>query len=288
MKALRILVVDDASFIRDLIKRSIKERFGGFQIDDAINGKKAMQAMQKYQYDLILCDWEMPEASGIEVLTWLRAREQEQGFQATPFIMVTSRGDKAFVVKAVQAGVNDYIGKPFTGDKLIEKIIKVLAKKYPELKGATGASPKGLFKDSANNLLNASGSADVLSAGSPSSKLVDKNLASKRQKSDKPKGKALLRTSASKFETLIRDINLKEVMLQVARTEQSPRVFDQVVVDISHPTEEGVVASMNASIISCAAYDGTATATSMKCKILWQDDDPAKLEILSKIIELIR
>ena len=75
-----------------------------------MNGRKAQQMLARERFDLILCDWEMPEMSGLELLTWCRTQD---ALKAVPFIMVTSRGDKENVVQAIQAGVSDFIGKPF-------------------------------------------------------------------------------------------------------------------------------------------------------------------------------
>ncbi|MDR4168348.1 response regulator, partial [Bacillus paranthracis] len=106
-----MLVVDDATFIRDLVKRVLRTRMPNVQVEEAINGKRAIQILHKQQIDLVLCDWEMPEMSGLEVLQWMRAQD---AYQKTPFIMITSRTDKEYVVQAVQAGASDYIGKPFS------------------------------------------------------------------------------------------------------------------------------------------------------------------------------
>ena len=89
--------------------------------------------LSRQNVDLILCDWEMPEMSGLELLTWCRAQEN---LKTTPFIMVTSRGDKENVVQAIQAGVSDYIGKPFSNDQLVAKIKKALSR-------AAAGSPGG-------------------------------------------------------------------------------------------------------------------------------------------------
>ncbi len=113
MSKVSALVVDDAPFIRDLMKKGLRDNFPGLHIEEAVNGRKAQQLLSRQNVDLILCDWEMPEMSGLELLTWCRAQEN---LKTTPFIMVTSRGDKENVVQAIQAGVSDYIGKPFSND----------------------------------------------------------------------------------------------------------------------------------------------------------------------------
>ena len=125
MGKVNVLVVDDASFIRDLLKKGLRDHFPGIQIEEAINGRKAQQLLARASIDLILCDWEMPEMSGLELLTWCR---EQESLKATPFIMVTSRGDKENVIQAIQAGVSDYIGKPFSNDQLVTKVKKALAR----------------------------------------------------------------------------------------------------------------------------------------------------------------
>jgi CheY-like chemotaxis protein len=125
MSKISVLVVDDAPFIRDLVKKCLRNAFPGIVVEDAVNGRKAQSLMMHNSYDMVLCDWEMPEMSGLELLTWTREQENSK---TLPFIMVTSRGDKENVVQAIQAGVSDYIGKPFTNEQLMTKVKKALAK----------------------------------------------------------------------------------------------------------------------------------------------------------------
>ena len=125
MSKVNVLIVDDASFIRDLMKKGLRSQFPGIQLEEAVNGRKAQQIIAAQSFDLILCDWEMPEMSGLELLSWFR---QQAEYKAVPFIMVTSRGDKENVVQAIQAGVTDYIGKPFTQEQLITKVTKALSR----------------------------------------------------------------------------------------------------------------------------------------------------------------
>jgi len=121
----QVLVVDDAAFVRDTIKRNLRSLIPDAEIYDAPDGRRACSIVKGKgkNIKLILSDWEMPEMSGEEFLKWLRSQEEHQ---KTPFIMVTSRGDKEHVVTAVKAGVNDYITKPFTPDELQKKVAKQL------------------------------------------------------------------------------------------------------------------------------------------------------------------
>lgn len=115
MATLKALVVDDASFVRDLVKRTIRQRFPVLETTDAQNGRRAQSLMSRTTFDLILCDWEMPEMSGLELLQWMRQQPQ---YAKVPFIMITSRGDKDHVIEAVKEGVSEYLGKPFSPEGL--------------------------------------------------------------------------------------------------------------------------------------------------------------------------
>src|SRR5690606_33257401 len=165
MSKVSVLVVDDASFIRDLVKKGLRDHFPGIQIDEAINGRKAQQMLARQPADLILCDWEMPELSGLELLTW--CREQET-LKTTPFIMVTSRGDKENVVQAIQAGVSDFIGKPFSNDQLITKVKKALhrAGKLEALTAKARAKPTTAFSNDSLAALTG-GRAEVVQPSAP-------------------------------------------------------------------------------------------------------------------------
>src|SRR5690606_27773020 len=122
---IRILLCDDASFIRDLIKRNLRKLLPQSEILDASDGKKAQAILNRQPIDLIISDWEMPGLSGEELLQWVRA---EPRLATTPFIMITSLGGKENIMKAVQAGVSDYLGKPFTPEELMQKVNKALVK----------------------------------------------------------------------------------------------------------------------------------------------------------------
>ena len=72
MAAVKFLVVDDAAFIRDLIKKALRDNFPGATVHDANSAKRAMSMCKSLRYDIILSDWEMPEMTGEEFLRWIR------------------------------------------------------------------------------------------------------------------------------------------------------------------------------------------------------------------------
>lgn len=160
MAKVSALIVDDAPFIRDLVKKALRGQFPGLQIEEAVNGRKAQQLLSRQGFDLILCDWEMPEMSGLELLQWFRG---QPGSEKTPFIMVTSRGDKENVIEAIQSGVSDYIGKPFTNDQLSAKVKKALHRsgKLELLMGRQTTASTGTAHDSVSHLMGGKPSAPV-------------------------------------------------------------------------------------------------------------------------------
>jgi DNA-binding response OmpR family regulator len=153
MSSLSVLVVDDANFIRDLIKKALRANFPKWKIEEAEDGRKAMAALKTRSIDLVLCDWEMPEMSGLDLLQWMRKSE---GHSKTPFVMITSRSDRKHVVYAVQEGVNEYIGKPFNNEQLLTKINKVLQRYFKNVASAAPGGAGGM-NDSASVLAGAFG-----------------------------------------------------------------------------------------------------------------------------------
>lgn len=127
----RILVAEDneesAALLVDILK-DIGLKF----IDEATDGIQAFDKIKKAEaaYDIILCDWDMPELSGIEVHSKAKASNTLRGAH---FIMVTAMSEASNIKRAVQQGVNDYIVKPIDMDKLEEKIRAALG--LPERDG---------------------------------------------------------------------------------------------------------------------------------------------------------
>lgn len=165
MSKISVLVVDDASFIRDLVKKCLRNYFPGIRTEDAINGKKAQAMLTKEAFDLVLCDWEMPEMSGLELLTWCR---EQDNLKTMPFIMVTSRGDKENVVQAIQAGVSGYVSKPFTNEQLLTKVKQAL-NKIGKLDALMNSAPTKMNSAFGNDSLSAltGGKAPVVAAPAP-------------------------------------------------------------------------------------------------------------------------
>ena len=118
---MRILVVDDFASMRKIIKGLLKQI--GFQnIEEADDGSTALEKLKIGEFDLVICDWNMPKVPGIEVLKAIR---NDPRLKDLPFLMVTAEAKKDNVMEAVKAGVNQYIVKPFTAETLQKKIEKI-------------------------------------------------------------------------------------------------------------------------------------------------------------------
>ncbi len=124
-KNMRILVVDDFSTMRRIIKNILKQ-LGFTNVVDADDGSTAWEILNKDKIDFIISDWNMPKMSGIELLRKVRSSEE---FADIPFLMVTAEGQQENVIEAVQAGVSNYIVKPFTPETFEQKIKKIFEKR---------------------------------------------------------------------------------------------------------------------------------------------------------------
>ena len=115
---MKILIVDDFATMRRIVRNVLKQ-IGFTNMIEADNGKAALKVLKKENIDLILCDWNMPEMPGIDLLKTLRS---ENELKSIPFVMVTAEAQKDNIIEAVKAGVNSYIVKPFTAETVSEKL----------------------------------------------------------------------------------------------------------------------------------------------------------------------
>ena len=265
MKKVSVLVVDDASFIRDLVKKCLRSYFPNIKIEDAINGRRAQLMLMREAFDLVLCDWEMPEMSGLELLAWCR----EQGSLKTmPFIMVTSRGDKENVIEAIQAGVSDFVSKPFTNEQLLSKVRKALGKagKLDSVM-ATAAIHSTLANDSLSALTG--GKTEVI----------------KPQRSSGPalNSQGQLRLPSGIQPCVIRALSLKEALLMVRRGATLPQVLDSAVLDLEQG-EQAEVARLNGYLHAVAAFEPKPDSDWLQLTFRFVDQDAQKLDYLSRLI----
>jgi two-component system chemotaxis response regulator CheY len=120
-KDMKILVVDDFSTMRRIIKNLLRD-LGFTNADEADDGNTALPMLQTGKYDFLVTDWNMPGMTGIELLKNVRA---DDNLKTMPVLMVTAEAKRDQIVAAAQAGVNGYVVKPFTAAVLKEKIDKI-------------------------------------------------------------------------------------------------------------------------------------------------------------------
>ena len=128
--AIRVLVVDDAMFMRSMIKDILTNAGGKYEvIGEANNGREAVARFRELQPDLVTMDIVMPQMDGIEA-----TREILKVNPSASVVICSSMGQEALVVESISAGAKDFIVKPFTA----ERVLQVLAKVLP---GGTTAAP---------------------------------------------------------------------------------------------------------------------------------------------------
>lgn len=275
--ATRILVVDDASFIRDMVKKHLRDRIPEVEVFDAVDGNRALAVIKAQAIDLILSDWEMPNMSGEELLKAVRANPQ---YTKTPFIMVSSRGDRSHVIKAVEAGVSDYLSKPFTPDELLRKVFKQLQ--------LIGKNPPTLAQRQAATQGIAFASVDVLTGGREAITTQTPVAQAPERAAPSPKtaikAKAQLRFANNQtYACVVRDISLQSFNGLIQRSETLPGLFDQAVVDIQLG-DTGKIARVNGYVHSLTAGESRFETQVVKIVVNFVDNDAEKFEVLSQFI----
>ena len=249
----KVLIVDDAQFIRDHVTRIVKHNFPDYQIDAAVDGDDGRRMMSQEIYDLVLCDWEMPGMSGLELLQWARAKNN---YRDIPFVMVTSRGERDYVLQAIKAGVNDYLSKPFEDTQLVEKIRKFVGRR---IEASSEARRRA---------------AQMLAAGETAAKA--------KKTTTKPKGLAQLRAGSALLKCAIQDITLQSIKVIIKREGGIPQLLEHVVVDIDGGGQ--TLVQLNGFINALAANSPDIETHFISVDVLFTDNDPAKMELLTRYI----
>ena len=120
-KDMKILIVDDFSTMRRIIKNLLRD-LGFNNTSEADDGNTALPMLQAGDFDFLVTDWNMPGMEGIDLLKAVRADEKLANL---PVLLVTAEAKKEQIVEAAQAGVNGYVVKPFNAATLKEKIEKI-------------------------------------------------------------------------------------------------------------------------------------------------------------------
>ncbi|MCG5540507.1 MULTISPECIES: response regulator [unclassified Halorhodospira] len=284
-KKLHILVVDDATFTRDLVKKGVKLGYPGFVVHEAANGRQAQAKLTTGGFDLVLCDWEMPEVSGLEVLEWMRA---DENLAEVPFVMITSRGDREHVVQAVERGATNYIVKPFTNEKLYEVVTRALTK-------SLGVSAKALKKlGGGETQVQGGDSAAVLAGGLSGDLNIAERLetgaggsgARKERAVPRDKVIAQVRHSGGTIGCLVKEIDFNQVVVVFKRPERMPNLLEQATFDFT-TEEDGRTSRMNAYIHALQAGEKRQDTDILRMTLRFVDDDPEKQDHLGYYFNVI-
>jgi len=116
----RILVVDDAAFMRMMMK-DILTKNGYTVVGEAENGAKAIEKYKELKPDLVIMDITMPEVDGIQAVKGIKQIDENANI-----IMCSAMGQQAMVIESIQAGAKDFIVKPFQAERVLEAVRKVL------------------------------------------------------------------------------------------------------------------------------------------------------------------
>jgi CheY-like chemotaxis protein len=278
LMGIRILVVDDATFIRDMVKKQLRDHIPGVEVFEAPDGARALSLLKTQPVDMILSDWEMPNVTGADLLRTIRAMPEAGKL---PFIMISSRGDRSHIIKAIELGVSDYLTKPFTPEELHKKVYKQLKiiGKLPTQARST-ATTQGIAFASVDVLTG--GRAPIATTAPPPTR--DAPAPVKTITPVKTQGRAQLRFSNNRiFACVIREMSLQVIHCLMPRSEQLPSLFEQAVVDIE-TGDGGNLARVNGYVHSIQATENRPDSPSVKLVIRFVDNDAEKFETLSKYI----
>ena len=114
---MRALIVDDSRFVRDFLRGLLEEK--GIECEEAADGQAGLDKLNEFpDFDLALVDWNMPVMDGLEMVKHLRA----EGFNERKVMMVTTEAENEYILRALDAGADEYLMKPFDDEALTEKL----------------------------------------------------------------------------------------------------------------------------------------------------------------------
>ncbi len=126
MERLRILIVDDEYITRIFIKGCLQMSFPGCIVVEAASGQSAIEKIKEDPFHIVLCDWQLPDINGGDILEWVR---NESEVKDTPFMMITGDSDKEHITKAISLGISGYIVKPLDCASLSKRIRSAFSSK---------------------------------------------------------------------------------------------------------------------------------------------------------------
>jgi DNA-binding response OmpR family regulator len=137
MNSARVLVVEDEAEIQALISLHLRRQ--GFDVQEVANGESARDHLAKGITDLVVLDWMLPGMSGLEVTRWMRSQPR---LSSVPILFVTAKSEPESVATGLDAGADDYIGKPFDTLVLMARVNALLRRKNVLEQSSKSNSPE--------------------------------------------------------------------------------------------------------------------------------------------------
>ena len=122
----KIFIIEDEASIVQLVQHNLEKN--GFIVSSSVNGNDGLKELKKFQPDLLLLDWMLPDLSGIEICKNIR---KDNSIKNLPVIMLTAKGEEEDKIKGLDSGVDDYLTKPFSFNELMARIKAVLRRSNP-------------------------------------------------------------------------------------------------------------------------------------------------------------
>ena len=123
----KIFIIEDETSIIQLVQNNLEK--DGFIVSSAINGNEGLKDLKKFEPNLLLLDWMLPDLSGIEICKSIR---KDKSFKNLPVIMLTAKGEEEDKIKGLDSGADDYLTKPFSYNELLARIKAILRRSNPK------------------------------------------------------------------------------------------------------------------------------------------------------------
>jgi len=124
----KIFIIEDEPSIIQLVQHNLEKE--GFIVSSSENGNEGLKQLKKFEPNLLLLDWMLPDLSGIEICKNIR---KDNKFKSLPIIMLTAKGEEEDKIKGLDSGVDDYLTKPFSFNELLARIKAILRRSNPEI-----------------------------------------------------------------------------------------------------------------------------------------------------------
>ena len=124
----KIFIIEDEPSIIQLVQHNLEKE--GFIVSSSTNGNNGLKELKKFEPNLLLLDWMLPDLSGIEICKNIR---KDMKLKSLPIIMLTAKGEEEDKIKGLDSGVDDYLTKPFSFNELLARIKAVLRRSDPKI-----------------------------------------------------------------------------------------------------------------------------------------------------------